>query len=92
MNELFLKAKEKWGLNSQILMLAEEASELSAASLHLLRKLKDKAEAWEQFSEEVADVELMIAEMKEYFPLLQAKVNLYRGIKEARLKRLLGEK
>jgi hypothetical protein len=89
MNDLYQKAKERWGLSSQISMLAEESSELSVASLHLLRKIKDKAESWEKFAEEIADVEFMIDEMKAYFPILQAKINLYHQVKEARLKRLL---
>jgi NTP pyrophosphatase (non-canonical NTP hydrolase) len=87
--ELFLKSKDLWGMQSQILMLAEEASELCVATLHLDRANKDKAEAWENFAEEIADVEFMIAEMKEYFPVLNGKVNLYRRMKAERLDRLI---
>jgi hypothetical protein len=70
-------------------MLAEESSELSVATLHLLRAIKDRSESWEKFAEEIADVELMIDEMKFYFPVLLAKVNLYRQVKEKRLEKLL---
>ena len=87
--EIFALSRQYWGLHSQIDMLAEESSELSSATLHLNRANKDKAEAWENFSEEIADVEFMIEEMKEYFPVLQAKVNMYRKIKAERVSKLL---
>jgi hypothetical protein len=89
--ELFTISMKLWGLDSQMLMLAEEAGELSVATLHLGRKLKDKAEAWEKFAEEIADVEFMIEEIKDYFPVLQGKVNLYRQRKEERLQNLLSK-
>lgn len=86
---MFEKSKTLWGLNSQLLLLAEEAAELTVATLHLQRATKDKAESWENFAEEIADVEFMIAEMKYYFPVLNAKVNLYRRMKAERLEKLL---
>ena len=89
MKELFDKCREKWGLRAQILMLAEECSELSVATLHLLRNKKQE-NALEHFAEEIADVELMLDEMKYYFhnvPLI-AK---YRKLKEKRLRILVGE-
>ena len=88
---MFEKARQKWGVGSQVNMLAEEASELSVASLHLNRAIKDQTEAWEKFAEEVADVEIMIDEMKQYFPVLTGKVNLYRNLKLQRLSKLLKE-
>jgi hypothetical protein len=87
--ELFLKSRSLWGLQSQMLMLAEEAGELSVATLHLGRANKEKGEAWENFAEEIADVEFMLDEMKEYFPVLQAKINLYRQMKVKRLDQLI---
>jgi hypothetical protein len=89
--EMFEKARQKWGVGSQVNMLAEESAELSVASLHLNRAIKDKTEAWEKFAEEVADVEIMIEEMKQYFPVLIGKVNLYRQLKLQRLSKLLKE-
>lgn len=67
--ELFDHCKDQWGLDSQILMLAEECGELSVATLHLLRDLKPKKESMEKFIEEIADVQLMIDEMVHYFGL-----------------------
>jgi len=60
--DLFLGSVKKWGLASQILMLAEEASELSVACLHYLRE-KKKPSA-HNLAEEMADVELMLDEIK----------------------------
>lgn len=86
---LFDKCREKWGLNSQILMLAEECSELSVASLHVLRNkhistISESKKTLLAFAEEIADVEFMLAEMKYYFKnvLLIAK---FRKEKERRL-------
>lgn len=90
--DLFDLSREKWGLPSQINMLAEESAELAVASLHLNRKLKDKSESWENFAEEIADVLFLVDEMFHYFPVLQAKVEMYRHIKRDNLKRLLGVK
>ena len=87
-HEMFELSLKKWGLQSQILMLVEELNELAVASLHLLRRLKDKEKALEQFAEEIADVEFMIEEMKYYFKNEQ-KVKLYRTYKEERLKQIL---
>lgn len=87
--ELFLKSRKLWGLHSQLLMLAEEAAELGVATLHLGRANKDKDVAWENFCEEIADVEFMIAEMKEYFSDLQPRVDYYRLKKVKRLDQLI---
>lgn len=64
--ELYDKCLEKWGLLSQILMLAEESSELTQASLGLNRESKSET-AINHLAEEIADTELMIDEIKYYF-------------------------
>ena len=85
---IFKKAKRLWGLSSQVLMLVEELNELAVASLHLLRNSKDKTVSLENFAEEIADVELMIAAMKYYFRNT-TKIAEYRMKKEARLRKRL---
>ncbi len=87
--ELFIKSKKVWGLASQISMVAEEAAELSAAAMHLNRDIKDKSIAWENFAEEIADLELMLAEMRYYFPDLDSKVLAYRQKKVQKLDNIL---
>lgn len=67
---LFDQIKKKWGLSSQIAMLAEESAELSVAACHLNRANRDYEESLKQLAEEIADVELMIAEFRYYFPQL----------------------
>lgn len=64
--QLFDLSLQNWGLPSQITMLAEEAAELSVAALHILRKAKEP-QALEHLAEEIADVELMLDEIKYYF-------------------------
>lgn len=79
----FVKSIEKWGLASQIAMLAEESSELTVACLHYLRTRK-QSEAEQNLVEEIADVELMIDEIK-FVLLLEDKV---QAVREKKLKRL----
>jgi len=99
LKEMFDKCRELWGLDAQILMLVEELNELSVASLHLLRNLKDKEKSLEHFAEEIADVQFLIDEMLYYFKkrvisevteetFFEAVVR-YRKLKEKRLEYLL---
>ena len=87
--ELFIKSEKAWGIGSQLNMLAEEASELSVAALHLNRANKDPEKSFESFAEEIADVEFMIAEFKYLYPQLEEKVIAYRQAKARKLDNLL---
>lgn len=86
---LFDRAKAEWGIDAQVYMLAEESAELAVAALHLERKLKDPAVSWDNFAEEIADVEFMVAEMRHYFPKLDAEIDKARAKKRERLTVLL---
>jgi len=88
LKEMFDKSRVAWGLESQILMLVEELNELSVASLHLLRNLKDKEQSFKNFAEEIADVEFMLDEMKYYFSNVSL-IAYYRKKKEERLEKIL---
>ena len=91
--ELYEKCLEKWGLLSQILMVAEESCELTHAALGLNRASKQEG-ALDHFAEEIADVELMIDEMKHYYHYenLRERVDAWRLEKEERLcKKVEGE-
>lgn len=90
LEDMFYKSLDKWGMNSQLNMLAEECCELAVATLHLTRNNKDRAKAEISFAEEIADVEFMIAEMKYIFHNSLA-VAKFREKKEARLEALLNE-
>jgi hypothetical protein len=65
--EMFDQSLKLWNLGSQLNMLAEEASELTTAALHLIRDNKDKAQSMLNLAEEIADVEFMLEEIKYYF-------------------------
>jgi len=72
MSKVFEKCFEKWGINAQLAMMAEESSELSVASLHMLRNAKTdsdekRTKTLKAFAEEMADVQLMLDELLYYF-------------------------
>ena len=76
----------KWGLDSQIIMLAEETLELSHATLGLLRASKQKV-ALKNLAEEIVDAEFMIDEIKAYFGSdLQQWIDYWKPEKLKRLK------
>ena len=60
------RAVEHWGLDSQIAMVAEECAELAVAAMHMLRTrhLSAMDAREDAFAEELADVEIMIEQMK----------------------------
>ncbi|MEM2129814.1 MAG: hypothetical protein QXZ70_04365 [Candidatus Bathyarchaeia archaeon] len=84
--KIFELSLRRWGKDKQLAMLAEEAGELAVAALHLIR---GRDYALEEFAEEIADVELLIAEMKYLFPLLPELVNKFRAQKIERLEKIL---
>jgi NTP pyrophosphatase (non-canonical NTP hydrolase) len=91
-SELIKQSIERWGIPAQILMLAEESAELSVASLHMTRESrKDDPKTFEEFAEEIADVEFMITEMKIVFPELQTKLDYYHKIKSKRTEEKLAK-
>lgn len=87
--KLYELAKQKWGLPSQVAMLAEESAELAVATLHLNRASKDIRKSWKSFVGEIADVEIMLAEMKYYFPELVEQVERTKLKKLRRLEKRL---
>lgn len=99
LKEMFDKSRELWGINSQILMFVEELNELSVASLHLLRKLKNNQTALEHFAEEMSDVQFLMEEIVYYFKKRRMNKNTdetffdalirHRKFKEKRLAEIL---
>ena len=57
---IFEAAFAKWGFESQVLVLSEEASELSAACSRFLNHKTDSSKV----AEEAADVEIMIEQLR----------------------------
>lgn len=86
--KIFIKSVTKWGLTSQMLMLAEEAGELSTTVLHCLRSKKVDAET--HLAEEIADCQLMIDEII-FILHLEEQTQKVREIKLKRVEDYLRE-
>jgi hypothetical protein len=81
-----LVAREHSAVELQLLKLAEEASELSAAIMRVVNVSpwsRDEDELFAEFLGEVIDVELMLEQVKVYFddklfePIIKAKLERY---------------
>lgn len=57
---IYEEALSTWGTKPQLAMVAEEASELATAALHVLRD----RDAVNELAEEAADVEIMLAQLR----------------------------
>ena len=82
--EIYAGALDTWGLPSQIIMLAEEAGELSVAALQTLRDARREPETIQHLCEEIADVQIMIEQIC-YALDLDTEVEKERIFKLARL-------
>jgi hypothetical protein len=99
LKKVFDDSLKLWGMNAQICMMAEEASELSVAALHLLRDGRPSKLMLTEFAEELADCQLMIEEMIYYFKEAELgpgysffdQLIAYRKQKEERLNNYLDE-
>lgn len=81
---IFEKALGKWGLNAQLDMLQEECGELIASVGRYKRR---RESSFTQMMEELADVEIMIAQIKQACIYGVQKFE-YNGIKSKKMKRL----
>lgn len=80
---IYEKAIEKWGKPAQILMVLEELSKLSLLLFHKLRNNRS-ADNW-QIAEEVADVEIMLEQLKYIIPSIRTEVKEFKVKKLERL-------
>jgi NTP pyrophosphatase (non-canonical NTP hydrolase) len=83
-NDLFDKAITKWGEAPQLVMMMEECAELTQAISKALRGKEDLS----NIAEEIADVEIMLAQMKLIFSN-SVEVENWKSAKIQRLKELL---
>lgn len=79
-------AVEKYGEENQILMLAEEASELAVAAHHYVR---GRITGISEIVEEIADVEIMIEQAEIIFPSIRRTIENIKTQKIDRLKKML---
>ncbi|GAB0155924.1 hypothetical protein CHRYSEOSP005_11860 [Chryseobacterium sp. Alg-005] len=89
--EVYQMAVDKWGHVAQMEMLQEEATELAQAALKLAlsaRKFmrKDTQETFKNLASEMADVEIMIEQMKFMFPSINPMIEDQKNFKVNRLK------
>ena len=93
LKELYKQCFKKWGYVSQLLMLAEESSELTLETLHMTRNNRQSVEQMGKFISEFADVKIMMQEFEWYFgePFVKSvDTEIKRKLKH--LKKLLGVK
>ena len=78
--QIYKQALEKWGSDAQILMVFEEMSELQK---ELCKNWRGKNNV-EQIAEEIADVEIVLAELK----MIYGISGMVRQFREEKLMRL----
>ena len=78
--KLYQKAMDTYGLENQTMMVFEEMAELQK---ELCKALRGKI-VIKNIAEEIADVEIMLEQLKEYYKLYE----MTEEIKEYKLKRL----
>lgn len=85
MKDILIKAIAKWGIPSQLEMAQEEATELALACRKFNRKQNDRT--FNDLASEVADTEIMIAQIKLMFPNISHKVSSEKAFKIDRLEK-----
>ena len=83
-NELYEKAVEKYGLQAQSLVAIEEMTELSKVILKGFRNEINK----EELTDEIADVEIMLEQLKQFHEIGN-KVRDRKRYKKIRLEKRL---
>lgn len=91
--EIFAEAVKKRGVDSQVIMAFEEMSELTKALCKLRRhnyRWGDGTPYRNELKEEIADVELMLEQLKYMFEIYD--IEEYKAAKMSRLVGLLNRK
>ena len=88
-NPIYKKAIKLWGIDSQMMMVVEEASELIKA-ICKLRRTGVTAETVNGIAEEIADMEIMLEQLKIMFYLSEG-VNEWKNYKIGRLSQMIEE-
>lgn len=88
-NSIYKKAIKLWGIDSQMMMVVEEASELIKA-ICKLRRTGVTAETVNAVAEEIADMEIMLEQLKIMFYLSEG-VSEWKNYKISRLLQMIKE-
>jgi len=84
---IYKQASDKWGTKAQIIVAIEEMSELiQALTKHLRTDL-----VTDNLSEEIADVEIMIEQLRTIFVGINDKIDETKAYKLERLERKIKE-
>jgi NTP pyrophosphatase (non-canonical NTP hydrolase) len=86
--EIYQKALDKWGSELQIKVAIEECAELIKELAKYGRKVNGSDT--EKIAEEIADVEIMLEQMKFLF-MIAGRVELLKEVKLERVERLLND-
>lgn len=86
---LYKVAIEKWGNEEQLKMLQEEATELALATRKFTRKATQQTA--DDLCGEVADVEIMIEQLKFMNPKFKKDIEAIKVMKLTRLRERLGD-
>lgn len=79
-DDILQAAVDKWGIGSQLIMLMEECAELIQATSKTIR-----SDSLNGLAEEIADVEIMLSQVKIMFPGIDIAIKDWR---EQKIKRL----
>jgi len=74
--KIYKKLLNKYGLNFQLNMLMEECAELIQATNKYIRYNKESAQPIRNLSEEIADVEIMIEQIKYHLDLQDLELRI----------------
>ena len=81
--EIYKKTIEKWGKRAQLEMAQEESTELALSIRKFIRQ--DSEERLIDMCGEMADVEIMIEQIKFMFPSAQSRIDEIKAFKLDRL-------
>ena len=84
--EIYKLAVNKWGVQEQVAMLAEESSELSAEANHFRR---GRCGSLNSLAEEIANTIIMIDQLSYIFPNIEELINTHITEKLDKLERIL---
>jgi len=89
-NEIYQKAIDKWGQTAQLEMAQEEATELALAVRKFVRNTCDRT--FHDLSNEIADVEIMIEQIKFMYPKITEDIDKNKKYKLNRLNERIEKK
>lgn len=87
MDEIYQQAIAKYGKEAQLKMVIEEMAELTQAICKSFRGANNH----ENIVEEIADVEIMLAQLKIIYEIDESKVGTWKGLKLFKLYKVLND-